>query len=343
MLGDRWYCRKLFYLFSCFLSSKRYASGLTRTYLSQRWIVLSKRKQVFGKRVELLCTSSKGKNQKETNSGCLYVVSTPIGNLADVSTRCLETLRKVDIIAAEDTRQTWKLLQHFGIQKVQFSLHQHNSVERIPKLLECFRQGKAVALVCDAGTPCISDPGHIVIEACHHNRIPVYPVPGACALTTALSVCGFPIPPFTFYGFLPIKGGERQQLLEEIKNTKHVVALYEAPHRLMLTLNDLLQHELSDRRILVARELTKVYEELHWSTVTSAVEYFGEKQVKGELTLILDRWDVSSDKDTERKMLSADDILKTLLNANIGSGSASKVIASLYNVPKQECVSNMDR
>ncbi|GJQ12099.1 hypothetical protein GpartN1_g3890.t1 [Galdieria partita] len=333
--SDPWYAQRLSYLHGCFSTSKRYASG--RTHMSPRESIPRRTtQQVFGKRLHsLFCNYSTG--EKEINSGCLYVVSTPIGNLADISSRCLETLRNVDIIAAEDTRQTWKLLQHFGIQKAQFSLHQHNSVERIPKLLELFRKGKSVALVCDAGTPCISDPGYGVIESCYHNRIPVHPVPGACALTSALSICGFPIPPFTFYGFLPISRGERQHLLQEIRNTKHVVALYEAPHRLIRTLNDFVQHGMSERRILVARELTKLYEEVYWNTVASAVEYFGSKQVKGELTLILDRWNVPSNTDMEKKMISADNILQALLKENVGSGSASKVVASLYGMSKQEC------
>jgi len=285
-----------------------------------------------------LCFSSAVENEKAktTSVGCLYVVSTPIGNLNDISSRCLETLRSVDVIAAEDTRQTRKLLQHFNIQKTQFSLHQHNSLERVPKLMDLFHRGKSVALVCDAGTPCISDPGHAIVEICHKNRIPVYPIPGACALTVALSVCGFPIPPFTFYGFLPVKGAERQHLVKEIANTRHVVALYEAPHRLIRTLNDLVQQGLSDRRILVARELTKMYEELHWSTVASAMEYFDADKVKGELVLILDRWNVSTTAEDKKKMFAAEDILKAMIKENVSSVDASKIVASLYEMPKQE-------
>eukprot|EP00871_Galdieria_phlegrea_P004054 jgi/Galph1/464/GphlegSOOS_G5142.1 len=271
----------------------------------------------------------------ESKRGCLYVVSTPIGNLNDASSRCLETLRNVDIIAAEDTRLTDRLLQHFGIQKTQMSLHEHNTMERIPKLMALFECGKSVALVSDAGTPCISDPGYLIVQACHEKNIPVFPIPGACALTAALSVCGFHLPPFSFYGFIPVKGSTRKEILNKIRKTPHVVVLYESPHRLIRTLNDLVEYGMGTKRVLVARELTKVFEELHWNTVAGSLEYFRDKPIKGEFTLVLEQIQVEN-KHTEHKTFTVDEILGTLLAENMNVSSASKVVAKLFQFPKQE-------
>ncbi|RKY05022.1 16S rRNA (cytidine(1402)-2'-O)-methyltransferase [Candidatus Poribacteria bacterium] len=220
-------------------------------------------------------------------SGTLYVVATPIGNLEDITLRALRVLREVDLIAAEDTRHTKKLLDHYGIRKPMVSYHEHNERERAEQLVRELKKGKDVALVTDAGTPAISDPGYVLIRRCIEEGVKVVPVPGPSALIAALCVSGLPVHRFAFEGFLPHKGGKRRNKLEELKDEERTLIFYESPHRLLKTLKDMLEI-LGDRNIAVARELTKVHEEVFRGRISEAIKRFSSSPVKGEITLVVE-------------------------------------------------------
>jgi len=218
--------------------------------------------------------------------GCLYVVATPIGNLEDISLRALRILKECDAVACEDTRQTVKLLSHFDIQKRLVSYHEHNEITRAAELIIELEQGAKVALVTDAGTPSVSDPGQRLVSLCLRHGIEVVPIPGACAFVTALAASGMAIEEFTFVGFLPSRPTERRKRLRMLATEPRMLALYEAPHRLLDTLEDALEI-LGNRPAVVARELTKVYEEFvrgHLEDLLAAVQ---KKAPRGEITLLI--------------------------------------------------------
>lgn len=220
--------------------------------------------------------------------GTLYICGTPIGNLEDITARALRVLREVDLVAAEDTRRTRKLLAHYGIGTRMISYHEHNEFSRTPEILEILESGRDVALVSDAGMPGISDPGRYLIEHALSAGIPVAPVPGPSAVLAALVVSGFPADEFTFAGFLPRKGRQRREALERLAVENRVVVLYESPHRLARTLSDLHGVIGGDRRVAVARELTKVHEEVVRGTLTEVLALFDTREVKGEITVVID-------------------------------------------------------
>lgn len=197
-----------------------------------------------------------------SNVGKLYIVGTPIGNLGDMTFRAVETLKQVDLIAAEDTRHTGKLLHHFQISTSQTSYHAHNWRKQLPELINALAVGKHIALVSDAGMPGISDPGFELVAACAAAEIPVVAVPGATAVVTALCLSGLSPQPFVFEGFLPTKSRDRTALLTQLASEVRTLVFYEAPHRLLATLQDLQSNLEPDRRIEIARELTKQYEEV---------------------------------------------------------------------------------
>jgi 16S rRNA (cytidine1402-2'-O)-methyltransferase len=218
--------------------------------------------------------------------GCLYVVATPIGNLEDITLRALRILKEVDAIACEDTRQTVKLLSHFEIQKRMISYHEHNEITRAPEIVIDLEQGAKVALVTDAGTPAISDPGHRLVSLCVRHGIKVVPVPGPSAFVAALAASGMPVEEFAFIGFLPARQSARRKALRALALETRTLALYEAPHRLSDTLEDALEI-LGNRPAVVAREITKMYEEFlrgHLEDIASAVR---KKPVRGEITLLI--------------------------------------------------------
>lgn len=218
--------------------------------------------------------------------GCLYVVATPIGNLEDISMRALRVLKECDAIACEDTRQTLKLLSHFDIQKRLVSYHEHNEITRAAEMIIELEQGAKVALVTDAGTPSISDPGQRLVSLCLRHEINVVPVPGACAFVAALAGSGMVVDEFTFVGFLPSRPTERRKRLRALAEEPRTLALYEAPHRLLDTLEDALEI-LGNRPAVIARELTKVYEEFvrgHLEDLLAAVQ---KKAPRGEITLLI--------------------------------------------------------
>lgn len=221
-------------------------------------------------------------------AGCLYIVATPIGNLGDISRRCIETLQAVDFIAAEDTRVTVKLLNHLGIKKPMVSYFEHNKVESGAKILERLLSGESCALVTDAGTPAISDPGEDLVTLCVENRVEVVSIPGCCALISALTVSGLKTGRFTFEGFLSTSRKSRAEHLESLKNEQRTMVFYEAPHKLRSTLSDMAATFGGERRISLCRELTKVHEETLRMTLKEAMDYYAENTPKGEFVLVIE-------------------------------------------------------
>jgi 16S rRNA (cytidine1402-2'-O)-methyltransferase len=221
--------------------------------------------------------------------GVLYVVGTPIGNLEDMTLRALRVLKEVDLIACEDTRQTRKLLDHYAIEKPAVSYHEHNEPARAEELVNKLQQGMSVAQVSDAGMPGIADPGYRVIKLAIERGVPVVPIPGPSALTTALVGSGLATDAFEFRGFLPAKSGQRRTVLEGLRSAEHTIVVYEAPHRIRETLEDILAVLGPQRPVVIARELTKVHEEFLRGTAADVLKKVQgrEGEVKGEITLLI--------------------------------------------------------
>jgi 16S rRNA (cytidine1402-2'-O)-methyltransferase len=222
-----------------------------------------------------------------TVGGTLYVVATPIGNLEDITLRALRVLKSVDLIAAEDTRHTRKLLTHHGISRPLVSYHDHNKIRQAPHLLALLQQGQSVALVTDAGTPGISDPAYYLLQTLLPHAIPVVPIPGPTAAIAALSVAGLPTDRFVFEGFLPTKSGRRQQRLELLRDEARTIVLYESPHRLVRLLQEVVVHLGPERRVVVARELTKRFEEILRGTASEVLDTLQNRTVRGECTVLI--------------------------------------------------------
>ncbi|HEY5401551.1 MAG TPA: 16S rRNA (cytidine(1402)-2'-O)-methyltransferase [Pyrinomonadaceae bacterium] len=220
--------------------------------------------------------------------GTLYVVATPIGNLADITQRAIQILKDVELIACEDTRHTRKLLQHFGINTKTTSYHEHNENQRGDELLDLLKQGSDIAVVSDAGTPAISDPGFRLVRSAIENEITVVPVPGPSALITALVAAGLPTDEFFFAGFLPPRASARQTRLRGLASVPGTLIFYEAPHRLAATLKDAYE-TLGEREAVVARELTKLHEEVRRGRLSDLVEHYSQVEPRGEIVLLIDR------------------------------------------------------
>lgn len=244
------------------------------------------------------------KKDKRTDSpqasgaGCLYVVATPIGNLEDITLRALRVLKEADVILCEDTRHTLKLLSHFEISKRLVSYHEHNEITRAPEIVIELEQGAQVALVSDAGTPAISDPGHRLVSLCLRHGIRVVPIPGASAFVSALAASGMPIDEFVFVGFLPARQSARRRVLRQLASENRTVALYEAPHRLIDALEDALEI-LGNRPAVIARELTKTYEEFLRGHLEELVAAVRRKPARGEITLLIGPPDEQTAKSPE--------------------------------------------
>lgn len=265
--------------------------------------------------------------------GTLYVVETPIGNLEDMTFRAIKILQSVDVIAAEDTRHTGKLLQHFQIKTPQLSYHEHNRNDRLPELLSRLSDGKAIALVTDAGMPGISDPGYELVKACIEAGIEVVPIPGATAGITALSASGLPTDRFVFEGFLPASGRERQQRLESLQVESRTLIFYESPHRLRETLQDLAQYLAGNRNIVLARELTKLHEEFWRGSIEDAIAHYNQHEPKGEFTLIV------AGAQVEQPVLSEEALkaeLEQIMAQGVSRSQASRQLAQLTKLPRRQ-------
>ncbi|MDZ8228248.1 MULTISPECIES: 16S rRNA (cytidine(1402)-2'-O)-methyltransferase [unclassified Nostoc] len=271
--------------------------------------------------------------QTDPKPGTLYVVGTPIGNLEDITFRAVRILQTVDIIAAEDTRHTGKLLQHFQVKTPQVSYHEHNRTSRIPELLEYLVNDKAIALVSDAGMPGISDPGYELVKACIEAGITVVPIPGASAAITALSASGLPTDRFVFEGFLPAKSQQRQEYLESLQTESRTLIFYESPHRLRDTLQDLALVWGSDRQIVLGRELTKLYEEFWRGTIAEASAYYNQREPQGEYTLVVAGIRDSQPQLTEEELKAE---LKELISQGISRSQASRQLAKFTSLPRRQ-------
>lgn len=220
------------------------------------------------------------------SAGTLYIVATPIGNLEDMTFRGVRTLKEVDLIAAEDTRHSRKLLSHFGIATRMTPYHDHNEQLKTDYLMELLQNGQSIAIITDAGTPCIADPGYRVVQAAVAAGVKVVPIPGVSAVATALSAAGLPTDRFTFEGFLPSKEGKRRSKLAELKDEPRMMIFYEAPHRLVATLTDM-QTVFGNRHAVVARELTKIHEEFRNGSLQELAGHYCSQQVKGEIVILV--------------------------------------------------------
>ncbi len=273
------------------------------------------------------------------HGGCLYLVATPIGNLEDMSVRALRILKEADVIAAEDTRNTKKLCNYFEIETSLVSYHEHNINVGGEKLLGFLREGKIVALVSDAGLPCISDPGADIVEKAIEEGFAVVPVPGANAAISALIASGLTPQPFFFYGFLNRGKKERRQQLEELKKRQETILFYEAPHRIKETLKDM-ELILGNRRIVLARELTKKFEEFLRGTLTEAVAWSQSEEIRGEFCIVLEGNSNAEEEITEEvyweKMTVVEHVDYVIAESGVTSKEAIKEVAKLRQVAKRE-------
>ena len=270
--------------------------------------------------------------------GKLYLVPTPIGNLKDITLRALDVLKEADFIAAEDTRQTLKLLNHFEIKKPLISYHKFNEQGKSNEIINYLEDGKNIALVSDAGTPGISDPGSVIVERCIQENIDFEVLPGATAITTALVYSGLDTTKFLFRGFLPRENKDRKSVVSELLNSQETLIFYEAPHRLLDTLTFLLD-TFGDRRIAVCRELTKLYEQIYRGHLSEALKYFAENKPRGEFVLVLEGKKLEEIKQEKRDSwidLSIEDHILKYMNDGISKKEAIKMVAKDRELPKNE-------
>ena len=264
--------------------------------------------------------------------GKLYIVATPIGNLEDITLRAINVLKNVDLIAAEDTRHTLKLLNHFEISKPLISNHRHNEDEKTNILIEKLKEGLDIALVSDAGTPGICDPGEAIIKKCIEEKIEVIPIPGACAMINALIASGIDTKEFIFLGFLPLNKKTRKEKLEQIKASKKTIILYEAPHKLLSTLKDL-KEILENRQVVLARELTKIHEEFIRGNIEEIIKV--SENLKGEMVLIIEKNDKIEEKNNFEN-LSLEEHYKLYENQGLQKKEIIKKIAKDRGLNKNE-------
>lgn len=264
--------------------------------------------------------------------GELYVVATPIGNLEDITLRAINILKKVDLIAAEDTRHTLKLLNHLEISKPLISYHRHNEELRVDLLIEKLEEGQNIALVSDAGTPGICDPGQEIIKKCIEKEIKVIPIPGACAMINALICSGLDTNEFTFIGFLPLNKKLRKNKLEEIEKSNKTIILYEAPHKLKNTLKDL-KEVINDRKIVLAREITKIHEEFIRESIDELINKIDN--IKGEIVLLIEKNTISN-QENKFDHLTLEEHYKLYEDKGYNKKEIIKKLAKDRNVNKNE-------
>lgn len=272
------------------------------------------------------------------SKGKLYLVATPIGNLEDITLRALKTLEEVDLIACEDTRHTLKLLNHFNISKPLTSYYEHNRIEKGRVLVEDMKNGKNIALVTDAGTPAISDPGQDLVMLCMENDVDVVPVPGAVALINALIISGMDTGRFSFEGFLSVNKKSRLDHLEDVKNDTRTLIFYEAPHKLVRTLEDFLTY-FGDRNISLVRELTKMHEECKKTTISKALEYYTDIQPKGEFVLVVEgksREEIAEEERAEFSDMTIIEHVDMLIGEGMTKKDAQKEVARLRGISKRD-------
>ncbi len=272
-------------------------------------------------------------------AGILYLCATPIGNLGDITQRVLDTLGSVDLIAAEDTRNTLRLLNHYGIKKPLTSYHEFNKYDKAEVLLQKLREGQNIALVTDAGTPAISDPGEILAAMCIDSGIKVTSLPGACALITALTMSGMPARRFCFEGFLPQDKKGHRHILEQLKGEERTIILYEAPHRLRSTLEDLCRTLGEDRRITLCRELTKMYEEACPFTLQEAIEFYEDHDPRGEYVLVVagaDPEQLRREQQQSFEQMSLEEHMEMYTSKGLSRKEAMKKVAADRGVSKRD-------
>lgn len=271
-------------------------------------------------------------------SGKLFLCATPIGNLGDMTPRVVETLQAVDLIAAEDTRNSIKLLNHFDIHTSMTSYHEYNKVEKAKYLIEQMEAGKDVALITDAGTPAISDPGEVLVQMCQEAGITVTSLPGAAACITALTLSGLGTRRFCFEGFLPADKKEKKDILEELKNESRTIILYEAPHHLTRTLDELYE-TLGDRKITLCRELTKKFEEVIPTTIYDACVIFKDREPKGEYVLVIEGkslTELKREKVQEWQSISIEEHMKLYEEQGLDNKESMKRVAKDRGISKRE-------
>lgn len=270
--------------------------------------------------------------------GILYLCATPIGNLEDITLRCIRILKEVDVIAAEDTRQTIKLLNHFEIKKPLISYHEHNKHEKGKDLVKQMLEGKNIALVSDAGMPAISDPGEDLVKLCIEHNITTIPIPGASASLSALIVSGLSTRSFCFEGFLPSNKKEKKEKLQQLSQETRTIILYESPHRIKDTLSELLQ-VLGDRKISVSRELTKKFEETLRGNISGIYEILKQRDIKGEFVVIIEGIDRKDLIDNEAKKwhnITIEQHILMYMEQGMDKKEAVKKVAEDRNLPKKE-------
>lgn len=271
-------------------------------------------------------------------AGTLYLCATPIGNLEDITFRCVRVLNEVDLIAAEDTRNSIKLLNHFEIKTPMTSYHEYNKIEKGHKLVEKLLAGEDIALITDAGTPGISDPGEELVKMCHEAGVIVTAVPGAAACVTALTISGLATRRFAFEAFLPTDKKERQRVLDEMREETRTIVMYEAPHRLLKTLK-VLSETLGNRKISVCRELTKKHETVFATTVDEAVSYYEKQEPKGECVLVIEGKnpeDIRREERSKWEELSMEEHMELYLSKGMNKKDAMKQVAKDRGVGKRD-------
>ena len=272
--------------------------------------------------------------KEEPENGTLYIVGTPIGNLNDISQRALNILKNVSLVACEDTRQTKKIMNKFEISNKLISFNKHNSSAKTPKIVKDLKEGKSIAIVSDAGMPGICDPGEDVAKSVKSEGIDIICVPGACAAITALVSSGLPSSSFIFEGFLPRKEIDRAKILLEISKNKKTTIIYESPKRLKKLLKELLELCGGDREIMVARELTKKYEEHVGNNINEVIKFFNSNNVIGEITIVLKG--INNERDLNFNKFSMKKDLNDLINAGLSLSAASKYLAKKNGIKKSE-------
>ena len=269
---------------------------------------------------------------EEPENGTLYIVGTPIGNLDDISPRALKILKNVSLIACEDTRQTKKIMNKFIISNRLISFNKHNSLRKIPKIINDLKEGKSIALVSDAGMPGICDPGEDIAKSIKSEGFDVICIPGACAAITALVSSGMPSSSFVFEGFLPKKKSEREKILLEISKNEKTTIIYESPHRLKSLLKELSEYCGGEREIEIARELTKKFEEHVGNTIDDVIEFFREKDIIGEITIVIKG--INKKRDLKLSMSNIKKELNELIKAGLTLSEASKYLAKKNGIKK---------